>query len=137
MLSLSAQYQMHIPFPVMHMPNCGKQGCDCFFRSQQAPSKCAWQLTVKKLYFHSETKLGGQVHSPRICWVHVLHCTELKVYFVSRISISCLLDAGLPTAVVLDDELEKPARTVLAIGPGASIDIDSITSQLRLYDQAE
>ena len=47
----------------------------------------------------------------------------------------CLLNAGLPTAVVLDDELEKPARTVLAIGPGASIDIDSITSQLRLYDQ--
>lgn len=43
--------------------------------------------------------------------------------------------AGLPTAVVLDDELDKPARTVLAIGPGASIDIDSITSQLRLYDQ--
>ncbi|KAL3131683.1 hypothetical protein ABBQ38_007975 [Trebouxia sp. C0009 RCD-2024] len=45
--------------------------------------------------------------------------------------------AGLPTAVVLDDELAQPARTVLAIGPGASIDIDSITSQLRLYDQAE
>lgn len=43
--------------------------------------------------------------------------------------------AGLPTAMVLDDELDKPARTVVAIGPGASIDIDSITSQLRLYDQ--
>lgn len=50
---------------------------------------------------------------------------------------SFLLNAGLPTAVVLDDELAQPARTVLAIGPGASIDIDSITSQLRLYDQAE
>ena len=45
--------------------------------------------------------------------------------------------AGLPTAVVLDDELQPPSRTVLAIGPGASLDIDALTTQLKLYDQAQ
>lgn len=66
------------------------------------------------------------------CIAHIApHCCTSDAQCLSIY----LLSAGLPTAVVLDDELDKPARTVLAIGPGASIDIDSITSQLRLYDQ--
>lgn len=40
-------------------------------------------------------------------------------------------DAGLPTAVVVD----ATERTVLAIGPGASKDIDAITQQLKLFDE--
>ncbi len=45
------------------------------------------------------------------------------------------LTAGLATAVVSDASGGAPDRTVLAIGPGASKDIDAITMHLKLYDQ--
>ena len=126
----------------MYMPilqNTNLTACSMMHRSQLGQSKYAWQLRVKKHYCLSETKLDEQVQSTHIfCCIymhaHIGNCILLRASWAMRHS-SCLLNAGLPTAVVLDDELAKPARTVLAIGPGASIDIDSITSQLRLYDQ--
>lgn len=108
--------------------------CSLARRSQLGQSRYAWQLIVKKHYCHSETKHGEQVNIPHICWCMFTVHTGGLTSDAHCLSIN-LLTAGLPTAVVLDDELDKPARTVLAIGPGASIDIDSITSQLRLYDQ--
>ncbi len=44
-------------------------------------------------------------------------------------------DAGLATAVVFDATTEPASRTVVAIGPGSSKDIDAITMHLKLYDQ--
>ena len=45
-----------------------------------------------------------------------------------------LVDAGLATAMVVDSSLPSRDRTVLAVGPGASANIDAITKHLKLFD---